>query len=927
MQFPPLFRSRSLRAAWFLAWLLPAAPLAVAQPVPVTDVFPAGGKPVALNGSLYFAASAAATGLELWASTPAGTDFRLVKDIVPGPGHTNPTHLTRAGTALFFVSGNRLYKSDGTATGTVLLKTFAYGITELTDVSGTLYFVSDSGGNGPELWKSNGTAAGTTLVKDIRPGANGSYPTDLANGNGTLYFAANDGTHGTELWKSNGTAAGTVMIKDIEEGADGSEPAGMTAYNGQVFFRAGTSYNGFEPWVSDGTAAGTSLIEDLREGHYPGEFPPELNPPYSSYPRNFTVSSGALYFTAYPNIGNVERVFRIGGTGDSPRDVGGASAARYGASASITQVTEVNGALYYSTRSSAYPYRGASNRLYKLSGTTNTLLRDFSLGDEGDEVNQFTVAGGVLYLVANDGRNGREIWRSDGTPAGTVMLPEVVVGPGSGGPINLFSVGNVLYFHPAALSADPGLWKYDLARPQPTAIRLNAGGPAHTVEEYPENYDAPVPTDYFRADAYFSGGTAATPGLDVQYQFDPVLYHTERRGELGYNLPTPRGRYRVILHFAEVYWGNRAAGGAGSRRFHVDMEGVRRLTNYDIFAQAGGALRAVRDTVELDVLDGTLNIRFLKGAADQPKVCALEILPVTPLNWPPRLAEIGNQTLTVGQVLRFTALATDVEGNALTYSLVDAPAGATINPLTGAFTWTPTQPGTYTVTVRVTDNSYAQHTDEEKITVTVKPGDVLTYRVNAGGDGFSTLDARSFTGDAYFSGGGVSAATARDIAGTGDDYLYQTGRHGASFSYNLPLGFGTYDVVLHFAETYYGNVAPGGAGSRKFHVNMEGQRKLTDYDIFARAGGALRVAQETFRVGVADGTLNISFLKGAADNPAIKAIEVLPAGRGLTVNAGGAAYTTSGGTRFSSDVYYLQRDAALCRNLLGQPGDGRGGFA
>ncbi|HEX8530731.1 MAG TPA: malectin domain-containing carbohydrate-binding protein, partial [Cytophagales bacterium] len=282
----------------------------------------------------------------------------------------------------------------------------------------------------------------------------------------------------------------------------------------------------------------------------------------------------------------------------------------------------------------------------------------------------------------------------------------------------------------------------------------------------------------------------------------------------------------------------------------------------------------------------------------------LEILPITPVNLPPVLAAIGDKRVTLGQTLSFKATATDAEGNALSFSLVDAPAGATIGSATGVFTWTPTASGTFSCTVRVTDNAYGQNTDEERITLTVTPSLPGAYRVNAGGNGFSTLDTRSFTADAYFSGGSVSAPTAAAIAGTADDYLYQTGRHGASFSYNFPTGNGAYDVVLHFAETYFGNTVPGGIGSRKFHVNLEGVRKLTDYDIFARAGGALRVAQETFRVTVSDGTLNVAFLKGAADNPALKAIEVLPAGSALTVNAGGSAYATAGGTRFSPDVYY-----------------------
>jgi hypothetical protein len=87
-------------------------------------------------------------------------------------------------------------------------------------------------------------------------------------------------------------------------------------------------------------------------------------------------------------------------------------------------------------------------------------------------------------------------------------------------------------------------------------------------------------------------------------------------------------------------------------------------------------------------------------------------------------------------------------------------------------------------------------------------------------------------------------------------------------------------------------------------VNLEGTRKLTDYDVFARAGSALRVAQETFRVSVSDGTLNVAFLKGSADNPAGKAIEVLPAGSALAINAGGAAFTASTGKKYSADVYY-----------------------
>src|SRR5919202_324336 len=51
----------------------------------------------------------------------------------------------------------------------------------LTDVNGTLFFVADDGAHGPELWRSDGTADGTILVKDMQPGATGSQPSQLMN--------------------------------------------------------------------------------------------------------------------------------------------------------------------------------------------------------------------------------------------------------------------------------------------------------------------------------------------------------------------------------------------------------------------------------------------------------------------------------------------------------------------------------------------------------------------------------------------------------------------------------------------------------------------------------------------------------------------------------------------------------------------------
>jgi hypothetical protein len=115
-----------------------------------------------------------------------------------------------------------------------------------------------------------------------------------------------------------------------------------------------------------------------------------------------------------------------------------------------------------------------------------------------------------------------------------------------------------------------------------------------------------------------------------------------------------------------------------------------------------------------------------------------------------------------------------------------------------------------------------------------------------------------------------------EVANTDEDELYHNGRYGASFSYALPTGSGVFDVVLHFNETYWGNLAPGGAGSRRFNVDVEGDRKLTEFDIFARAGGAMQAVREAFRVNVTDGQLNLSFTQGSQDFARVEAIEIIP---------------------------------------------------
>jgi len=90
------------------------------------------------------------------------------------------------------------------------------------------------------------------------------------------------------------------------------------------------------------------------------------------------------------------------------------------------------------------------------------------------------------------------------------------------------------------------------------------------------------------------------------------------------------------------------------------------------------------------------------------------------------LAAIGNKTVNEQTLLTFRVAATDPDlpANNLTSSLdAGAPDGASIDPVTGVFTWTPTEeqgPSTVTVTVRVTDDGSPPFSTFQNILITVK---------------------------------------------------------------------------------------------------------------------------------------------------------------------------------------------------------------
>ena len=224
----------------------------------VTDINPEAGarSTVPLDftnyaGALFFEAIDPTHGAELWKSDGTAAGTTLVKDINP-TGHSFPSDLTDLRRQALLRSLGRDARrralevrrhggGDEDGRGHLPRDGQARDPHELTKAGGELFFAAFDVAHGDELFKSDGTAAGTTLVKDINPGANSdSYLTELTGVGDTLFFTATVkfDDHGFpvdfQLWKSNGIAAGTKLVKP----GGAVDPRYLTGVGGRLFYAA-----------------------------------------------------------------------------------------------------------------------------------------------------------------------------------------------------------------------------------------------------------------------------------------------------------------------------------------------------------------------------------------------------------------------------------------------------------------------------------------------------------------------------------------------------------------------------------------------------------------------------------------------------------------------------------------------------------------
>jgi ELWxxDGT repeat protein len=355
--------------------------------IPNSTVIFAGANAASVNGKVVFIGYNVLTGNELWVSdgTIAGT--MLLNDIYVGANNSDPQGgaewFTVVNNLVYFTANDgtsrKLWKTDGTPTGTVMVKNIAATAAlpfMLNAVGNTIYFSI-----GKQLWKSDGTDPGTVMVKDFSPGGVTTTFSNTFIGNGTYtFFLANDGTNGLELWRTDGTTANTIRLTDINPGVSdgfnlytgGIPDWGVYGFNNNIYFQPSTT--GTKLYKSDGTIGGTGLLTDIN-------------------PSNYT----SIGLTEAVIVGN-ELVFAANGELYKTN----------GTAAGTVLVKDINPGPGFSNPKIFYPRDNFGN------GYTPGLF-----------------GGGRFFLAADNGTNGLELWISDGTTAGTNLVKDINTGAGS----------------------------------------------------------------------------------------------------------------------------------------------------------------------------------------------------------------------------------------------------------------------------------------------------------------------------------------------------------------------------------------------------------------------------------------------------------------------------------------------------------------
>lgn len=312
--------------------------------------------------------------------------------------------------------------------------------------------------HGREPWITDGTVAGTRLLKDLNPDTNSSMSGSSARfvriGARVYFDADSDGDGYTELWQTDGTAETTTPVLD-SAGKGIRWPTLLRVFDGVLYFAADRNSG----LVSEVPSYAAELWQS--DGTAAGTHAvPYGDGGTMTGVSNIVVGADALYVAADPG-GNGTQLFRV--TASAITEVQRLVDTTPVAMGPVEGLTWAAGALYFSRPDDALGFE-----LWKSEGTTagTALLADLfpGSGDFGvysSYPGDFVGLGDKVLFLAEDSTYGREPWVTDGTATGTLRLADINAGIYSADVREITIVGALAYFAADHATYGRELWQTD----------------------------------------------------------------------------------------------------------------------------------------------------------------------------------------------------------------------------------------------------------------------------------------------------------------------------------------------------------------------------------------------------------------------------------------------------------------------------------